>query len=185
MRQQGGTRPTGKADKRSPDAIQSIKHSFDIELVMQRIRHAISPFPPAALFALAEAGFNSPFEQLIACLISTRTRDEITLKCAHRLFTHARTPVAMDQLTPAAISDCTFHEVKAPQIHDIVHRVVAHHGGTLPCDPDLLQSFHGIGPKCVHLVLGIACNQPYIKERCWWFHNSGKPFIGQAGPAPC
>jgi endonuclease-3 len=166
MRQQGEARPTGKADKSSPDAIQSTKRPFDIDLVMQRIRHAISPFPPAALFALAEAGFNSPFEQLIACLISTRTRDEVTLKCGHRLFTHARTPVAMDQLTVeaihAAISDCTFHEVKAPQIHDIARRVVAHHGGTLPCDPDLLQSFHGIGPKCAHLVLGIAGNQPYI-----------------------
>lgn len=166
MRQQGGARPTGKADQRSPDAIQSTKRPFDIDLVMQRIGHAISPFPPAALFALAEAGFNSPFEQLIACLISTRTRDEVTLKCAHRLFTRARMPVVMDQLTPeaihTAISDCTFHKVKAPQIHDIAHRVVVHHGGTLPGDPDLLQSFYGIGPKCAHLVLGIACNQPYI-----------------------
>jgi endonuclease-3 len=139
---------------------------FDIDLVLQRIRHAISPFPPAALFALAEAGFNSPFELLIACLISTRTRDEVTLTCARQLFARARTPAAMEQLSSeaihAAISDCTFHEVKAPQIHDIARRVVAHHGGTLPCDPDLLQSFHGIGPKCAHLVLGIACNQPYI-----------------------
>jgi endonuclease-3 len=153
-------------DTSSSDAKQSTKRPFDIDLVMHRIQHAVSPFAPAALFALAEEGFNSPFEQLIACLISTRTRDEVTLTCARRLFARARTPAAMSELTPeaihAAISDCTFHEVKAPQIHDIAHRVVTHHGSTLPCDAELLQSFHGIGPKCAHLVLGIACHQPYI-----------------------
>jgi endonuclease-3 len=69
---------------------------FDIDLVLQRIRHAIGPFPPAALFALAEEGFNSPFELLIACLISTRTRDEVNLMCARQLFAQARTPVAME-----------------------------------------------------------------------------------------
>jgi endonuclease-3 len=148
------------------DALQNPKRPLDIDRIMQRIRHAVSPFPPAALFALAEEGFNSPFEVLIACLISTRTRDEVTLTCARRLFARARTPAAMDRLNSeaihAAISDCTFHEVKAPQIHDIARCVVTHHGGTLPCDPELLQSFHGIGPKCAHLVLGIACHQPYI-----------------------
>jgi len=164
--QQGRTRPTGRADKSPPAAIPRPQRPFDIDLVLQRIRHAISPFPPAALFALAEAGFNSPFELLVACLISTRTRDEVTLECAHRLFARARTPAAMNQLSPEAIheaiADCTFHDVKAPQIRDIACRIVTHHGGILPCDPELLQSFHGIGPKCAHLVLGIACNQPYI-----------------------
>ena len=166
MPQQNRARPPEEADQGSPGSIQSPKRPFDIDLVMQRIRHAIRPFPQAALFALAEAGFDSPFELLVACLISTRTRDEVTLACARRLFARACTPAAMGQLSPAAIheaiSDCTFHEVKAPQIHDIARHVVAHHGGTLPCDPELLQSFHGIGPKCAHLVLGIAAHQPYI-----------------------
>jgi len=102
----------------------------------------------------------------MAMMMFIKTIDEVNLMCARQLFAQARTPVAMEQLSSeaihAAISDCTFHEVKVPQIHDIARRVVAHHGGTLPCDPDLLQSFHGIGPKCAHLVLGIACNQPYI-----------------------
>jgi endonuclease-3 len=142
------------------------KRPFDIDLAMGRLREAVSPFPKAALFALAEEGFDSPFELLVACLISIRTRDEVTLPCARRLFALARTPVTMQQLTPEAIDKairaCTFHDVKARQIHDIASCLSTTHGGTLPCDAELLRSFRGVGPKCANLVLGIACHQPYI-----------------------
>ena len=91
------------------------KHPFAIDVAIARIREAIRPFPRAALFALAES-FSSPFELLVACIISIRTLDAVTLSCAYRLFAQARTPLAMSQLTPAAIDDaihaCTFHEAK-------------------------------------------------------------------------
>ena len=142
------------------------KRPFDIDLAMARIREAVRPFPPAALFALADEGFNSPFELLMACIISIRTYDEVMLPCARRLFALARTPNTVSQLTPeaidAAISPSTFHDAKARQIHDIACRLTATHGGTLPCDATLLLSFRGVGPKCANLVLGIACQQPYI-----------------------
>ena len=35
-------------------------------------------------------------------------------------------------------------------------------GGTLPADAQVLQSFKGVGPKCAHLALGIACGQERI-----------------------
>ncbi|MBI2876918.1 MAG: endonuclease III [Candidatus Tectomicrobia bacterium] len=143
-----------------------MKRPFDIHLAMSRIRDAVRPFPKAALFELAEEGFSSPFELLVACIISIRTLDEVTLPCARRLFRLARTPVAVSQLTPEAIDQaiqaCTFHEVKARQIHEMAGRIVTEQGGTLPCDADLLRSFRGVGPKCAHLVLGIACHQPRI-----------------------
>jgi endonuclease-3 len=142
------------------------KRPFDIDLALSRIREAVRPFPKAALFALAEEGFASPFELLIACIISTRTLDEVTLPCAHRLFALAHTPLAVSQLSPETIDEairaCTFHDVKAKQIHEIAYRVVTTHGGTVPCNAELLRSFRGVGPKCAHLVLGIACHQPYI-----------------------
>src|SRR5262245_34291672 len=142
------------------------KHPFDIDLAMVRVREAIRPFPPAALFALAAEGFDAPFELLMACMISTRTRDEVTLPCARRLFALARTPSAVSQLTPetidAAISPATFHDVKAKQMHDIATRLSTIHGGALPCDATLLRSFRGVGPKCANLVLGIGCRQPCI-----------------------
>ena len=112
------------------------KRPFTIDIVLARICEAIRPFPQAALFALAEEGFSSPFELLVACVISIRTLDIVTLSCAHRLFTLARTPLTMSQLTPEAIDDaihaCTLHEAKALQIHAIACRVVATHGGVLP-----------------------------------------------------
>jgi endonuclease-3 len=142
------------------------KYPFDIELAVARLRVAIRPFPQAALFALAEEGFDTPFELLMACIISIRTRDEVTLPCARRLFALARTPGAVSQLTPEALDDaiapCTFHDTKAMQIHDIARYLSASHGGTLPCDAELLRSFRGVGPKCTHLVLGIGCHQPRI-----------------------
>src|SRR5215831_8579812 len=142
------------------------KRPFDIDLAVTRIREVIRPFPQAALFALAEEGFNSPFELLVACIISIRTLDAITLSCAHRLFALARTPLTMSQLTLEAIDDaihaCTFHEAKAPQIHAIACRVATDYSGVLPCDAEVLRSFRGVGPKCANLVLGIACQQPSI-----------------------
>src|SRR5579883_760629 len=77
------------------------KEPFDIQLAMRRIREAVRPYPPAALFELADDGFGSLFELLIACIISIRTRDEVTLPTARKLFDRARTPQAVSQLTPA------------------------------------------------------------------------------------
>jgi endonuclease III len=142
------------------------KQPFDIDLALRRIREAVRPFPKATLFELAEEGFDSVFEQLIACMISVRTRDETTLPVARKLFARARTPAEMTRLTPqeidALIGACTFHEPKARQIHTIAKRAVAEYGGNIPCDAGVLTSFRGVGPKCAHLVLGIACGQPCI-----------------------
>jgi endonuclease-3 len=147
------------------DSMQ-VKRPFSIDLAMTRIRKAVRPFPKAAMFELAEEGFHTPFEQLMACIISIRTLDEVMLQCAHRLFARARTPAQMSQLTPEEIDriigPSTFHDAKARQMHDIARRIVAEYDGTLPCDAAVLLSFRGVGPKCANLVLGIACDQPSI-----------------------
>jgi endonuclease III len=143
-----------------------MKRPFDIDIAMERIGEAVRPFPKAALFELADEGFGSVFEILIACILSIRTRDETTLVCARRLFKLARTPEAMSRLSPeridAAISDSTFHEPKARQIREIARRIMADHGGDLPCEDEVLISFPGVGPKCANLVLGIACGEARI-----------------------
>lgn len=142
------------------------KRPFDIDTAIGRIREAVAPFPKAALFELAEAGFTSTFEQLVACIISIRTYDEVMLPTARRLFERARTPDQMRRLSPqeidAIIRSATFHEQKAENIHAIAERVVNDYGGQLPCEAEVLLSFKGVGPKCANLVLGIACGQPYI-----------------------
>ena len=143
-----------------------MKKTFDIDLAVKLIDEAVRPFPKAAMFELAEEGFNSPFEQLVACMISIRTYDEVSLPTARKLFARARTPSEVSQLTveeiDSLINTSTFHERKASQIHEIAKRILDEYDGTLPCDSEILLSFPGVGPKCANLVLGIACGQPSI-----------------------
>lgn len=142
------------------------KRPFDIDAVMARVAAAVAPLPRAALFELAEEGFRSPFEQLVACLISVRTREEVTLPVARRFFARARTAPEVARLPveeiEGLIAPATFHEAKARQIAAIARRAVDEHGGDLPCEESILLSFAGVGPKCAHLVLGIACGQPRV-----------------------
>lgn len=143
-----------------------MKNSFDVNTAFKRIEKAVEPFPKAAMFELAEQGFGSPFEQLVACILSIRTYDEVSLPTARRLLDHARTPELVSQMTPkqidAFINTSTFHERKAEQIQAIAQRIMDEYNGDLPCDRDVLLSFPGVGPKCANLVLGIACKQPFI-----------------------
>ena len=142
------------------------KRAFDIDLAIKRIREAVQPFAKAAMFELAEDGFNSPFEQLVACIISIRTYDEVMLPTARKLFARARTPEQISRMTPQEIDELirpsTFHENKAFQIHAIARRIVDEFHGSLPCDEQVLLSFKGVGPKCANLVMGIACGEPFI-----------------------
>lgn len=142
------------------------KKPFDISLAMRRIRTAVESWPQAAMFQLAEEGFDSTFEQLVACMISIRTYDEVTVPIARALFERARTPAAMIELNhpelDALIQRSTFHERKAAQILSIARRALEEFGGNVPCDPEVLMSFPGVGPKCANLVLGVACGEPFI-----------------------
>jgi endonuclease-3 len=142
------------------------KQPFDIDEVMRRVELAVQPYPKAALFELAEEGFDSPFEQLVACIISIRTRDEVTLPTARRLFERARTPQALSRLAPqtidAVIVDSAFHARKADQIHLLAQRLMEEFGGELPCERETLLSFKGVGIKCANLTLSIACGRPSI-----------------------
>ena len=144
------------------------KRPFDIDEVIGRIRRAIAArgVADAAMFALASEGYTSLFEQLVSCIISIRTRDETMLVCARRLFERARSPAAIAALPvrsiDALIRQSAFHEAKAQQIREIARRTATEFGGTLPCDVGVLTSFHGVGPKCANLALGIACGETRI-----------------------
>lgn len=142
------------------------KRPFDIDVALERIEEAVRPWPKAALFQLAEEGFTSTFEQLLACIISIRTYDEVTLPVSRTLFARARTPSAVMALSweelDGLISPSTFHERKANQILAIARQVHERLGDTLPGEREVLLSFAGVGPKCANLVLGVAHGTPVI-----------------------
>jgi len=140
--------------------------SFDIDAAFARLPEAIEAYPKAAMFQLAEEGYGSAFEQLISCIISIRTYDEVSLPVSRQLFAKANTAEAMCALSVAEIgaliARSTYAERKAGQILAIAQEIVQTYKGELPCDEAVMLSFKGVGPKCAHLALGIACEQPYI-----------------------
>lgn len=139
---------------------------FDIDEAMRRVEEAVAGYPKAAMFELAENGYDSVFQQLVACILSIRTLDEVSLPTAKRLFERAPTPADVAALSEAEIDELigmvSFHEAKARQIRDIAIATVEEHGGELPCEDDVLLAFKGVGPKCANLTLGIACGLPRI-----------------------
>ncbi len=140
--------------------------ALDIDSVLGAIREAVQPFPKAAMFELAERGFATPFQQLVACMISIRTRDEESLPISIRLFEAAPSPTAIARLTVGEIATLihpsSFAGRKAVQIQALAERVATEFDGELPCDEATLRSFSGVGVKCANLALGIACHQPVI-----------------------
>ncbi len=138
------------------------KEPWDWERAVPLLREAVAPYPPAALFALAEQGYDTLFEVVVGCILSIRTRDEDLMKIAPRVWARARTPEAIAALDEAElvalIAPTQFPEPKAKQIQAIA-RIAIENGGTLSCDRDTLLALPGVGPKCGDLSRGIACGQ--------------------------
>ena len=132
---------------------------FSIDIALQRIGEAVRPYPKAALFELAEEGFSSAFEQLVACMISIRTRDETTVEVCLRLFAEARTPEQFADLPEdrliALLNGATFPEPKARDLKVIAHQILNDHGGRVPDSLAELTAFRGVGPKIAALTLAV------------------------------
>jgi len=143
-----------------------MKPNFNLNVVLDRIETAILPFPKAAMFELAERGYNSLFEQLISCIVSIRTLDETTIPTSLRLFEAARTPeqlLALDIPTlTRLLHGTTYPDQKAYTMRGIAEKIMNGFGGTLPADFDTLISLKGVGPKCANLALGVATGQAAI-----------------------
>ncbi|HSP76900.1 MAG TPA: hypothetical protein VLQ93_00115, partial [Myxococcaceae bacterium] len=79
------------------------KEPFEVEEVLARVREAVRGFADAAMFELAARGHASLFEQLVGCILSIRTRDEVSLPASLRLLERARTPEALRRMRPEEI----------------------------------------------------------------------------------
>ncbi|WP_376965743.1 endonuclease III [Azospirillum sp. A26] len=139
---------------------------FDIDEVFRRLRVAVAPYPKAAMFELRDRGYATPFQQLVASLISARTRDETSLEVAERLFAVAGTPAAMAALPEERLVEllhgATFPEPKARDIRALSRRIVEELGGEVPDTPDGLMRFHGVGPKIAALTLAVGFGIPAL-----------------------
>ena len=150
----------------SPGIAAGRKDPFDIHEVFRRLRAACARLPKAAMFQLRDEGYRTPFEQLVASLISARTLDETTVPVCHRLFARARTPAAMAALHEAELAvllrGATFPEPKARDILALSRTILERHGGKVPDTPEGLTAFRGVGPKVAALTLAVGFGKPAI-----------------------
>jgi endonuclease III len=144
----------------------SEKEPFDIDEVFKRLREVTSHLPKAAMFDLRDRGYGSPFEQLVASLISARTLDETTIPVSLRLFEVARTPEALAKLDEGTLvkllHGATFPEPKARDLRRLAQQIVNEHSGRVPDTIEGLTAFRGVGPKIAALTLAVGFNQPFI-----------------------
>ncbi|NOG72800.1 endonuclease III [Roseicella sp. DB1501] len=140
------------------------KDPFDIDLVFRLLREATAGLPKAAMFELRDRGHGTPFEQLVAALISARTRDETTTPVCLRLFARARTPEAMAAVPEPELVEllagATFPEPKARDILALSRRIAE--AGAVPDTMEGLQALRGVGPKIAALTLGVGFGRPAI-----------------------
>ncbi len=143
-----------------------MKKPYDITTMLQLIEKAVAPYPKAAMFQLYEEGFSTIFEQLISCIISIRTLDEVTIPVSKRLFAKARTPKQIASLHKDELAELihgtTFAYQKVATISNIAKAAEEKYYGNLPADYKVLTDFSGVGPKCANLALGVATKSAAI-----------------------
>lgn len=143
-----------------------MKKDFDIEDMLGRIAKLMVQYPKAAMFQLYDEGYTSMFEQLLSCIISIRTLDEVSIPVSQKLFANARTPEQLLKLSPQDLENIlhgsSYNGQKAYTMLGIAQTVMQQYNGGLPADYDALIALKGVGPKCANLALGIAAQKPAI-----------------------
>lgn len=130
--------------------------AFPIDEVLRRIRRTPLRRAAPVLTQMARRE-RDPFQILIACLLSLRTKDAVTGEASARLFRLGKTPAALLAIPRRAIERAIypvgFYRTKAAAIHEICRRILAQHGGHVPDTMEGLLALPGVGRKTANLVL--------------------------------
>ena len=107
-----------------------------------------------------------PYQVLVSCILSLRTKDKTTIEASIRLFKVAYTPSAMVKLNTRRIEKLIypvgFYHTKAKVILGASKRILWEFSGKVPDTLEDLLSFNGVGRKTANLVLGLGYNIPAI-----------------------
>jgi endonuclease-3 len=106
------------------------------------------------------------FHVLVGCIISLRTKDEVTDEAAPRLLARAPGPAALAALDPREIErliyPACFYRTKARSLAGIARRLLVDHDGDVPATMDGLLALPGVGRKTANLVLTLGFGRPGI-----------------------
>jgi len=137
----------------------------EIQTVVAILIKEYSKWRKPAVTVVAETE-RSPFKVLISCIISLRTKDNVTAQTSARLFEIADSPAAILNLSVEKLArliyPAGFYRNKAEQIHEISRRLVADYDGNVPDEIDDLLTFKGVGRKTANLVMTLGFDKPGI-----------------------
>ena len=111
-----------------------------------------------------ELHYRTPFELLVATILSAQSTDErvnIVTPALFKRFPDARAlaRATADELEPLILSTGFFRQ-KARSLMGMAQQLVEHHGGQVPADMDKLTELPGVGRKTANVVLGHALGVP-------------------------
>jgi len=113
-----------------------------------------------------ELGYSSPFELLVAVVLSAQATDVSVNKATAKLFPVANTPAAIlalgEEGLKGYIKTIGLFNTKAKNIIKTCAALVAEHGGEVPRDREALEALPGVGRKTANVILNTAFGEPTI-----------------------
>ena len=111
-----------------------------------------------------ELEYTTPFELLIAVILSAQATDVSVNKATRKLYAVASTPekiaaLGIDGLIPY-VQTIGLYRNKAKNVIDTCRLLLEHHHGEVPRDRESLQALPGVGRKTANVVLNTAFGQP-------------------------
>jgi endonuclease-3 len=127
--------------------------------IFERLR-AANPEPRS------ELEHHSPFELLVAVVLSAQATDKGVNKATARLFPVANSPAAIDALGVEGlipyISSIGLFNTKAKNVIALSQILLRDHHGEVPRDRAALEALPGVGRKTANVVLNVAFGEPTI-----------------------
>jgi endonuclease-3 len=107
---------------------------------------------------------HTPFTTLISCILSLRTKDEVTDQAAVRLLNKYNTPEKLVELSEKQIQDLIypvgFYKTKAHRIKNISKTLIEKYDSKVPDDFDELLKLKGVGRKTANIVMVYGHKKP-------------------------
>lgn len=132
--------------------IENIEEIF--RLLKKGLKKYKSPFESKDM---GKRVLNTPFTTLISCILSLRTRDEVTSEAALRLLERYNTPEKISKLSDKEIESLIypvgFYKTKAKRIKEISKVLIDKYNGNVPDSFEELIKLKGVGPKTANVVM--------------------------------
>jgi endonuclease-3 len=127
--------------------------------IFSRLR-AANPHPRS------ELDYRTPYELLVAVVLSAQATDKSVNLATARLFPLANTPQAMQALGETRLAELIrtigLYRTKAKNVIALSRLLLERHGGEVPAQREALEALPGVGRKTANVVLNVAFGQPTI-----------------------